>query len=78
MAKNRFDLEAAIMEAWTTCEDIDLIYHNTDNLELNAKDCDNLQNQLLGLRYITDLRFNKLWSIFEYMVESGKLDPKED
>jgi hypothetical protein len=78
VAKNRFDLEAAIMEAWTTCEDIDLVYHNTDNLELNAKDCDNLQNQLLGLRYIADLRFNKLWSIFENMVESGKLDPKED
>jgi len=61
VAKNRFDLEAAIMEAWTTCEDIDLVYHNTDNLELNAKDCDNLQNQLLGLRYIAELRFNKLW-----------------
>ena len=74
MTKDRFDLESAIMEAWTSCEDIDLVYHNTDKLNLNAKDCDELQNQLLGLKYITDLRFQKLWDIFEYMVESGQFD----
>ena len=71
---DRFDLEQAIMVAWNTCEDIDLIYHNTDNLDLNAKDCDNLQNQLLGLRSITELRFEKLWHIFEELVGANKLD----
>ena len=44
MKKDRFDLEAALMHAWSTSEDIDLIYHNTDKLKLNAKDCDTLQN----------------------------------
>lgn len=78
MTKDRFDLESAIMEAWSTCEDIDLVYHGTDKLQLNPEDCDTIQNQLLGLRYIAELRFNKLWDIFEYMVHSGKLDPKED
>jgi len=72
VTKDRFDLESAIMEAWSSCEDIDLIYHNTDKLNLNAKDCDELQNQLLGLKYITELRFNKLWDVFEYMVHSGQ------
>jgi len=62
------------MEAWSSCEDIDLIYHNTDKLNLNAKDCDELQNQLLGLKYITELRFNKLWDVFEYMVHSGQFE----
>lgn len=72
MAKDRFDLETVIMEAWSTCEDIDLIYHNTDNLKLNSKDCDELQNQLLGLRHIAELRFRKLWDIFESMIDSGQ------
>jgi len=36
--KNRFDLETDIMQAWNTTEDIDLIYHATDNLKLNAED----------------------------------------
>lgn len=71
MKKDRFDLEAAIMEAWSTTEDIDLIYHNTDNLDLTPKDCDTLQNQLLGLKHISDLRFRKLWDTFESLVSDG-------
>ena len=75
---DRFDLEQAIMVAWGTCEDIDLIYHNTDNLGLNAKDCDNLQNQLLGLRSITELRFEKVWHIFEELIKHQKLEVSSD
>ena len=71
---DRFDLEQAIMVAWSTCEDIDLIYHNTDNLEMKAEHSDSLQNQLLGLRSITELRFEKLWHIFEELVGANKLD----
>ena len=73
MKKDRFDLETAIMSAWNTSEDIDLIFHNTDNLELNAKDCDNLQNQLLGLKYINDLRMTKLWDVFEELIKQGEI-----
>ena len=75
---DRFDLEQAIMVAWSTCEDIDLIYHNTDNLGLNAKDCDNLQNQLLGLRSITELRFEKVWHMCEVLIANQKLEVSSD
>jgi hypothetical protein len=70
--KNRFDLENDIMDAWQTVSDIDLIYHNTDNLKLSPADCDNLQNQLLGLKHITDLRFKKLINTFEDYVHKGE------
>jgi hypothetical protein len=73
MKKDRFDLETAIMSAWNTSEDIDLIFHNTDNLELNAKDCDNLQNQLLGLKHINDLRMARVWDVFEELIKQGEL-----
>jgi hypothetical protein len=75
---DRFDLEQAIMAAWGTCEDIDLIYHNTDNLDLNAEDCDNIQNQLLGLKSITELRFEKVWHIFEELIHHQKLEVADD
>lgn len=71
--KNRFDLEQDIMSAWNTVEDIDLIYHNTDKLKLSAKDCDNLQNQLLGLKHIAELRFQRLFNTFEDCVHKGEL-----
>ena len=73
MKKDRFDLETAIMSAWNTSEDIDLIFHNTDNLELNAKDCDTLQNQLLALKYISDLRMSKVWNVFEELIKEGEI-----
>ena len=65
--KDRFDLEQAIMNAWATGEDLDLVYHNTDNLNLSPKDCDTIQNQLLGLKYLFELRMEKVWSIFGTM-----------
>lgn len=73
MKKDRFDLETAIMSAWNTSEDIDLVFHNTDNLELNAKDCDDLQNQLLGLKHINDLRMARVWDVFEELIKQGEL-----
>ena len=73
MKKDRFDLEAALMNAWNTYEDIDLIYHNTDNLKLNAKDCDTLQNQLLGLKHINDLRMSRVWDVFEELIKEGEI-----
>ena len=41
-------------------------------MTLNAKDCDNLQNQLLGLKHLTELRFKKLWESFEASIKDGK------
>lgn len=71
--RDRFELESAIMAAWTTCEDIELIFHNTDNLDLDAEDCDTLQNQLIGLMAISELRFEKLWNIMEDLIKQGDL-----
>jgi hypothetical protein len=70
--KDRFDLEQAIMNAWATSEDLDLVYHNTDNLHLNSKDCDILQNQMLGLKYLFELRMEKVWSIFEALIKDDQ------
>lgn len=76
--KDRFDLEQAIMNAWATSEDLDLVYHNTDNLNLSPKDCDTIQNQLLGLKYLFELRMEKVWSIFEELVTQDKKNTDDE
>lgn len=68
---DRFDLEQAIMNAWATSEDLDLVYHNTDNLNLSNKDCDTLQNQMLGLKYLFELRMEKVWDVFEKITKQN-------
>ena len=76
--KDRFDLEQAIMNAWGTSEDLDLVYHNTDNLNLTSKDCDTIQNQMLGLKYLFELRMEKVWSIFEDMIKHNQFKDLND
>tara|TARA_B110000285_G_scaffold234910_1_gene313629 strand:- start:226 stop:450 length:225 start_codon:yes stop_codon:yes gene_type:complete len=73
MKKDRFDLESALMEAWHTSEDINLVFHSTDNLDIAGGDLDVLQNQLLGLKSLSDLRMARLWSVFEELIKQGDI-----
>jgi len=74
MEKTRFDLETAIMNAWNTCDDIDLVFHSTDKLHLSLEECDTLQNQLLGLEHMHALRMARVWAIFEDLLKQGDLE----
>ena len=67
--KTRFDLEQDIMDCWTVVNDIDLFYHNSENLSE-----DDQMNFLLGLKTIYQVRFEKLFSTFEQLVHDRKID----
>jgi hypothetical protein len=56
---DRFDLEQQIMDCWKITDDIRAVldYSTPDNLNAN----------LLALAQFTDVRFEKLWAIFEHM-----------
>ena len=71
---NEFDLETAIMEAWITVEDLDLIYNGIEDYQWSHTDYDKLQNQLLGLKHIVDLRFQKLWDVARKRIEEDKFE----
>jgi hypothetical protein len=70
---NRFDLEAAIMEAWHTKDDISMVYHGSEEMTE-----DELMNALLGVEQLCELRFNKLWAIFEYIVGNYDITPLKE
>jgi hypothetical protein len=69
---DRFDLEQAIMSAWTTSEDIKLIWQQYyDGREKMSED--QVANLLLGLQEIHNLRCQKMWDIYEKMVREKKI-----
>jgi len=57
------DLEAKIMSAWQTVDDIELLYHASE-----SQDEDERMNALLGLQVIAKARFEDLFRVFEQFV----------
>jgi hypothetical protein len=73
--KDRFDLEAAIMNCWNVVDDTKLMAEmivDTDMYKgLDPKHQDQLSNQLTGIGDLYELRFQKLWNTF---LQFNKLD----
>ena len=65
---DRFDLEQQILECWKVIEDIELLYEN-----LESMDDDELMNYLLGLQSMYKLKFNRVWTTFEQLVNDKKI-----
>jgi hypothetical protein len=65
----RFDLEQSIMQCWGVVEDIDLIYR-TESL---YDDEDKMQNALLGLHTMYELKFQRLFNQFETLIQQGAI-----
>lgn len=58
---NIFELEQSIMRCWSLVEDLNTVY----NSEELYKDENKMQNALLGLSTLADLKFNECWRLFE-------------
>lgn len=57
-----FDLEQEIMKAWHIIDDIQLLNENVMETDMSA---DDITNALLGLESIYNMRFQKVFNIFE-------------
>lgn len=58
---NRFDLEQQILECWKVTDDIrTVLQHGSEDMNQN----------FLALARLTDIRFEKLWYIFDQMCET--------
>ena len=67
---NRFDLEQSIMKCWNVTDDVDLAYRAIMDEDMST---DSVANLLVGIKTISDLRFNELFAQFENMIEEGKI-----
>lgn len=65
---NRFDVEQGIMRCWSVVEDIEAVYNKTDSLTM-----DQLQNVLLGMKELYQIKFEQLFDDFEKSIHSGDI-----
>lgn len=61
----QFDLEQQIMQCWSVCEDIEALRQYRDTTTMTE---DQLDNYLLGLHTIYQVKFEKLFSVFEHTL----------
>jgi len=69
MKYNRFDLEQLILKNW---EVVTEIKHLRELMESKPTQ-DQIENYLLGLETIYEVKFNKLWDCFEELCQHQKI-----
>lgn len=67
---SRFTLEEKIMDCWGVCDDINTLYAQFDLSELTQ---DQIQNALLGIQTLYQMKFEQLFSVFEQLIAERKL-----
>ena len=65
MSDTRFDLESGIQNCWGIVDDLDLLFENLCDGDL---DKDQIINIVLGMKELYTLKFDKTWLIFEKLV----------
>ena len=69
MKYDRFDLEQLILKNW---EVVTEIKHLREHMESKPTQ-DQIENYLLGLETIYEVKFNKLWDCFEELCQNQKI-----
>lgn len=73
LGRTRFDLEQAIMQLWSSSEDVRLIFERYYEYH-EDKTIDELANALLGVEQLIKMRGEKVLDIFEELVKNGKIN----
>jgi hypothetical protein len=68
---DRFDLEQGIMQCWSITEDIELLRNTVCNA--GVIDADQVDNFLLGLKTIYDIKFEKLFEAYSQLIKEQKI-----
>ena len=69
---NRFDLEEALGQMAQFSTDIDTIIYAVGDAPEPATE-DELLNMLIGLKQLHEVRYQKMWHIFEELIINKKL-----
>ena len=66
---DRFKLEENIMNCWQVVDDLKTIYHS----EKLYEDENEMQNALLGMFTLYQLKFEELFATYEKLIQEGKI-----
>ena len=70
MKYDRFDLEQLILKNWEITTEIK---HLREIISDDKPTQDQIENYLLGLETIYEVKFNKLWDCFEELCQHQKI-----
>ena len=73
--KDRFDLEEAISEIFTTNEELEVLEYRIGDSPVNPTE-DELLNMLIGIKELNKVRYEKLWNTFEALIANGVISNK--
>lgn len=71
MSKTRFDLEQEIMNCWSIVDDLKIVRHA---LLEDAASTDSIDNMLLGLTELYQVKFDIMFQTFESLVSTRQLN----
>ena len=72
---NRFDLEEAMSALYNLGDDIDTILHAYMDAKVAPTE-DEMANMLIGAKALHEARYQKLWQIFEELIENKTITDK--
>ena len=77
MKFDRFDFEQQILECWNITKDIKTVYEGICDSSPPMTE-DQTVNALIGLETLYELKFNKLWSMFELGVHQRSINSTKE
>lgn len=78
MKFDRFDFEQQLLDCWNITKDLKTVYEGICDSSPALTE-DQTVNALMGLETLYELKFNKLWSMFENGVNQRSINStKED
>ena len=67
---DRFDFEQMIMECWHITSDLEMLEEGVLEKDMTT---DQISNVVSGLKHVYEMRFNKMWDLFEQLIRNGDL-----
>lgn len=67
---DRFDFEQMIMECWHITSDLEMLEEGVLEKDMTT---DQIVNVVSGLKHVYEMRFNKMWDLFEQLIRNGDL-----
>jgi hypothetical protein len=69
---DRFELEQDLIKAWGVVEEIEELVRQHLDRPQGPFDEDELANRLDAIKYMADMRFQRIWDGFETMLKNDK------
>ena len=72
---NRFDLEDSMSALYNMSDDIDAILHSYMDAKVRPTE-DDMANMLIGAKALHNARYQRMWQIFEELINNGTITNK--